>query len=270
METSLIGKAVTTLRLPATYYTGVPIEVVSAQEGDERSRGFKIQIYDERGNINIAPYNYVKLSATNQAGDIMIANGLFASDKEFAYIELTNDMLATQGRLSCNVLFVKRDQYGNEEAILTSRTFYVMVAKTHGGNEDVTEDSSYNILISLLKDVQELSDKMRPDTLDKLGENSVEIDLSDRQKAIFGTIENPIEINENKTIIFAGYTPENDYQKSFLLYIKRTAEVAVTFGNVTKWAYDEIPILPIGAVQKIFIETVDGVNYYGTGGDYFV
>lgn len=97
---------------------------------------------------------------------------------------------------------------------------------------------------------------------------SPDVDLGDRQNALFGTWWNPIEIDVECDIVFSGYIPQPGYQKSILLYIRRTADVAVTWQNITgtDWVRGEIPLLPVGKVQKILIETIDGEHYCGTGG----
>jgi hypothetical protein len=115
----------------------------------------------------------------------------------------------------------------------------------------------------------EKGDKGDASTIDKIGTPTDIIDLTDIEKGVFGTINNPFVIAENTTISFANLSLADGYQKSFILYIKRTADVSITWQNITKWAYDEIPILTVNKVQKILIETSDGTNYYGTQGDYF-
>jgi hypothetical protein len=112
-------------------------------------------------------------------------------------------------------------------------------------------------------------DKGNPSTIDKIGTAQTAIDLTDIENGIYGTIDNPIIINDTATITFNNLSLDSGYQKSFILYIKRTADVSITWQNITKWAYDEIPILTVNKVQKILIETSDGTNYYGTQGDYF-
>ena len=112
-------------------------------------------------------------------------------------------------------------------------------------------------------------DKGDPSTLDKIGLASSVIDLSDAEQGVYGTIDSPIEIGENTTISFTGLNLPLGYQKSFILYVKRTADVSVIWQDVKGWAYDEIPLLPVGQVQKILVETSNAVNFYGTGGDCF-
>jgi hypothetical protein len=115
----------------------------------------------------------------------------------------------------------------------------------------------------------EKGDKGDPSTLDKMGAAVETIDLSDIEQGIFGTIDTPITIDETTTIQFIGLDLALGYQKSFIIYVKRTADVSVIWQDVKGWAYDEIPLLPVGQVQKILVETSNGINYYGTWGDSF-
>ena len=112
-------------------------------------------------------------------------------------------------------------------------------------------------------------DKGDPSTLDKIGYNTTTIDLTDLETGVFGTIQNPIIIEENTTIEFINYAQRLNYQKSFILYIMRADDVSVTWQDITAWEYDEIPLLPIGKVQKVLVETVDGVSFFGSCGGYF-
>jgi hypothetical protein len=112
-------------------------------------------------------------------------------------------------------------------------------------------------------------DKGDPSTLDKVGNNTTIIDLSNIEKGVYGTLINPITVSANSTIQFVNCPPLLNYQKSFILYINRSDDVAVTWQDITAWEYGEIPLLPVGKVQKILIETSDGTNYYGAQGGYF-
>ena len=80
-----------------------------------------------------------------------------------------------------------------------------------------------------------------------------------------------IEISEPRTFSFDFQPSAPNVATYRMLYIKRTAQVPVAWSNVniTEWAYGEIPLLPLNKVQKVLIETLDGVAYKGTGGDYF-
>lgn len=117
-------------------------------------------------------------------------------------------------------------------------------------------------------------DKGDPSTLNKIGASAPLIDLSDPDVGVFGTEDNPIVISEETHITFENYTPVPNYQKVFVLYIKRLVGVDledVHWDNIDEndWAYTEKPLLPVGKIQEVWVTTVDGVRFRGTGGDIY-
>ena len=88
-------QAVTTLKLPTTSYTGVPIETVYAQEGDINSRVFKVQLYDDRGIIDLTPYNKVILSATSENGGVYASQGEIIDG--YGVCGISSEMMAAEG-----------------------------------------------------------------------------------------------------------------------------------------------------------------------------
>lgn len=134
MSDNLKGKAVTRLRLPVTDYSHTPIEVVSAQEGDEGSRVFLISLYDSRGDIDLSSYTSGKIISTSLEGKKLISVGSpvvpeSESDIDLWMFQLSKEMLEGETRLSCNATFSNED----ESMVLTSRAFYIIVSQTFGG-----------------------------------------------------------------------------------------------------------------------------------------
>lgn len=80
---------------------------------------------------------------------------------------------------------------------------------------------------------------------------------------------NILEINSTTTINVPDYNITAGDWAAFMFYIRRNADVAVTWQNVSNWAYGEIPLLPVGKVQKVSMETTNGTTYNGTAGNYF-
>ncbi len=154
MAIDLTGKAVTTLKLPTTSYTGIPIETVYAQEGDINSRVFRIRIYDDRGTIDLTPYNKVILSATSENGGVYASQGEIIDG--YGVCGISSEMMAAEGRLSCNFLFTGKDGEDND-IILTSRGFYLIISKTHGGNGDIDENVPHNLFIELIEKMTKFS-----------------------------------------------------------------------------------------------------------------
>lgn len=131
---------------------------------------------------------------------------------------------------------------------------------TENGETILTEDG-LALIIDYLKVVA---------GLDKVGIAQANIDLSDMADAVFGTLETPIEIYEDSVITFNNYQPVAGYQRAFILYIRRHANVEdVDWAGVVKWANGEKPLLPIGKIQRVQIITYDGINFYGVGGIVF-
>jgi hypothetical protein len=134
-------------------------------------------------------------------------------------------------------------------------------AKTHGERAEGIADDLESLLGSDFKG--------DPSTLDYIGVASTEIDLSNRHTGVYGTIDNPLIIDSNAEITFTGLDLPASYQKTFKIYIKRTEDVSVTWGNIAAWANNAIPLLPLNMVCEIFVETSNGTNYYGKEGDYW-
>lgn len=241
---------------------------------------FFITIADSKGNSNISPLLNVETEEKEE------------SVKYYINYPILNDAIKASGRLLLQVS-------ANKELEGKTITYKTLINQQLSASSALLADKQTEELPNLIAETQMAIDYARetagmilldkengafdgkdgtdgiqgekgdPSTLDKIGINATVIDLSDNEIGTYGTIDSPIEITENAAIVFQGFTPIVGYQKSFILSVKRTADVAVTWQDITAWAYDEIPLLPVGTVQKILVETVDGVNYYGTGGDVF-
>ena len=57
MSLDLTGKVVRTLRLPTTDYTGSPIQVVAAEQGDLNTRFLRVLMYDNNGTVDKSKYS---------------------------------------------------------------------------------------------------------------------------------------------------------------------------------------------------------------------
>lgn len=149
---------------------------------------------------------------------------------------------------------------------LESENLFVPQTRTLAG-KDLTND------ISALEFRDALDLPMYNNSnLDKIGPATIVVDLSDFERGVFGSLSDPIIIDTNSSIEFINTVIPENYQRSFILYIKRTDDVVVTWNGIFGWANDEIPLLPENTVQKILIEVSsfdDPLIYYGTAGDYF-
>jgi len=157
MAFDLNGKVVKHIRLPTSDYNGAPKNVVPAQEGDTNSRYFKIELYEDYGNINLDIYDEINLNATLPDGTIRSTECY--KEGGYIYSKLSSAMLAVYGRLSCDISLFGVDG-NNKKVFLTSQTFYVIVAKSQLGNDALEEDEHYNIFVRLVERVEGLENML--------------------------------------------------------------------------------------------------------------
>gem|GEM_PF-5774321 len=145
MPINLAGKVIRTLRLPTTDYSGSPVPVVSAEQGDINTRYLKVVMYDDGGNVDMSKYDAVLLKVEPPDGENMASEGQIIDGA--AYCTLLPEMLVDRGKLRCNVVL------GNSQGnVLTSKVFYVYVSKTNLE----TGGENYNILITLVQRVNDI------------------------------------------------------------------------------------------------------------------
>ena len=145
MPINLAGKVIRTLRLPTTDYSGSPVPVVSAEQGDINTRYLKVVMYDDGGNVDMSKYDAVLLKVEPPDGENMASEGQIIDGA--AYCVLLPEMLVDRGKLRCNVVL------GNSQGnVLTSKVFYVYVSKTNLE----TGGENYNILITLVQRVNDI------------------------------------------------------------------------------------------------------------------
>jgi len=157
MSLDLTGKVIKTLRLPTTDYTGTPIQVASAEQADVNTRLLKIVMYDDRGNVSMAPYSIVVLQAEGPDGEVVAVHGEIIDGS--VYILLSPDLLAINGQLTCNVVLGGSDPKF-KGMVLTSQTFYIYVSRRVSGFGSIEDIENYNILIALIQRVTEMEREM--------------------------------------------------------------------------------------------------------------
>jgi len=153
MAIDLKGKVLRRLRLPTTDYNSTPVQITPAQQGDLNSRYFQIEMYDDRGNIDLSIYDTVVLSATTLGDDVIISEGQITDGKVIVY--LSGGMLEEKGRLSCDISLAGVNDDG-EKVLLTSQTFFVQIARSQAISDGVVNNENYHILVSLIRDVREM------------------------------------------------------------------------------------------------------------------
>lgn len=165
MAFDLVGKAVKTLRLPTVDYSNSPIKIIPAQAGDVNSRYFYVELYDERGDIELTPYSKV-LFNTVLPDDRKISNEGEITTREdngkpVILIKISASMLELTGRVSCDVSISGTDA-NNEKVILTSQTFYIISTPSQAaGGEALEGDDDYISLVTLLDDIEKLEEELK-------------------------------------------------------------------------------------------------------------
>ena len=160
MAFDLVGKAVKKLRLPTVNYDNTPIKIIPAQQGDVNSRYFIVELYDDRGDIDLSPYNKVMLNATLPDESLQIAEGEINKEDNTLLIKIAGTMIVNSGKVVCDISLQGTD--GNSETIyLTSQTFYIFVALSQAGDEAIEGDDNYSLLVQLLSDVSALENEVK-------------------------------------------------------------------------------------------------------------
>ena len=254
--------------------------------GENRTTLLKIEV-----PVELAEYSF-HLTIADNKGASTISPKLdveILEEKHYISYTILNDVLKANGRLLLQITAL----YEVDGIVATYKTLVnqqLSVSTALTADKQTEElpniiaeaqkaiDNANNVAGQILDDKAsgvfdgkggEKGDKGDPSSLDKLGINATVIDLSDIEIGTYGTLDNPIEITENTTIVFQGFTPVVGYQKAFELCIKRTGGFAVIWQDIKAWAYGEIPLLPVGKRQEIKVRTTNGINYYGAGGDVY-
>ena len=158
MAFDLVGKAVKKLRLPTVNYDS-PIKVIPAQQGDVNSRYFVVELYDERGTIDLTPYNRAVLNARLPDDSLQFIDGELHKEDNTALLKIAGSTLSISGKVTCDVSFYGEDSNG-QSITLTSQTFYVFVAYSQASDESIEGNDDYSLLLKLLKEVSALEDSI--------------------------------------------------------------------------------------------------------------
>lgn len=141
MAFDLVGKAVKKLRLSTVDYNSSPVKIIPAQSGDVNSRFFSITLFDDRGDILLAPYTKVTLNAALPDGELQMTEGEINKDKNIAICKIAGSMLSQIGKVSCDILLTGKDN-NDVDTSLTSQTFYLFVSKSQSGNNMIEGDDN--------------------------------------------------------------------------------------------------------------------------------
>lgn len=142
MAYQLKGKAVRELRLPTVNYDNTPIKTISAQQGDANARFFSLRLFDDRGDIDLAPYSGVILYTTFSDGSIQTTAGEIDKRENVVHVTLDSSLLTEPGKVLCNVSLTGED--AGKQIQLTSQPFYMYVTKSISSSLDGSEVKSSN------------------------------------------------------------------------------------------------------------------------------
>lgn len=159
MAFDLIGKAVKILRLPTVDYESSPVIIIPAQKGDVNSRYFIVQLYDDRGNIDIKPYSVIMLNATLPDGSSQVSVGEVNKSIGTMTCKISGSMLSLNGKVTCDISVQGVDENG-DDIFLTSQTFYIFVANSQNNGDAIEGDDDYSLLMQLISNVTQLESNL--------------------------------------------------------------------------------------------------------------
>ena len=160
MAFDLVGKAVKKLRLPTVNYDNSPIKIIPAQCGDINSRFFSVEMYDDRGDIDLSKYTTVMLNATLPDGTLQIQTGEIDQTTKTVTCKIAGSMISQSGKVTCDIALQGVDSNG-DGIRLTSQTFYIFAANSQSDDSAIEGDDDYGLLMQLLNEVSQVEAEIK-------------------------------------------------------------------------------------------------------------
>lgn len=160
MAFDLVGKAVKKLRLPTVNYDNSPIKIIPAQCGDINSRFFSVEMYDDRGDIDLSKYTTVMLNATLPDGTLQIQTGEIDQTTKTVTCKIAGSMISQSGKITCDIALQGVDSNG-DGIRLTSQTFYIFAANSQSDDSAIEGDDDYGLLTQLLNEVSQVEAEIK-------------------------------------------------------------------------------------------------------------
>lgn len=126
------------------------IQAVIAKQNDCNSRYLKVSLFAEGNRIPLKSSSTVTINAERKDGNSKSFYGE-VNDDDTATVPLHSWMLELDGTVKCDVSII--DTEGRK---LTTTTFVVMVERAACSSEDITTDPEYDVLITLIDEVNDL------------------------------------------------------------------------------------------------------------------
>lgn len=123
------------------------IQAIVAKQYDSNSRFLKVTLMHENQKIEILPTSTILINAKRKDGAKNSFAGV-ANDDGTATVPLTYWMLELEGEVHCDVSVIDID---NRK--LTSTKFDLNVEKASNDSDDVADDENYDVLLSLIAEV---------------------------------------------------------------------------------------------------------------------
>lgn len=151
MSFNLIGKGVRKFRLPVVDYSASPSVVIPAQVGDVNSRAFEITLYDDKGDLDLSQYTNARIAAKTPSGIKLSSNKCeISDDKKNIIVIFGGGFTMEAGRVPCEILLTNTEQ----NVLLTSQTFYVIVAESQSKSFIAENFEECNELFEALKEIE--------------------------------------------------------------------------------------------------------------------
>lgn len=164
MTIEMAGRVYKTIQLPTVDYENTPPKVISAKAGDINSRYIRVKFLNQYGqNIDYSLYNYASFTATlpdgnvgcAQQNNVSIINGI--DNDGYVEIKIPLTVISKPGKVVCEVSLSTNE---GEDALLTSRKFYIIVSPSQDNVSQWLEDGEFLSLSQVLNSVAGVVDSI--------------------------------------------------------------------------------------------------------------
>ena len=120
---------------------------IIAKQFDNDSRFLTVQLTNEGQKINVSPTSVVIINALRKDNEAQAFGGTVNEDGTVT-VPITYWMLELDGQVKCDISVID-----SEQRKLSSTSFTISVEAAAYSGTDITEDESYDVLVSLIAEV---------------------------------------------------------------------------------------------------------------------
>jgi len=120
---------------------------IIAKQFDNDSRFLTVQLTNEGQKINVSPTSVVIINALREDNEAQAFGGTVNEDGTVT-VPITYWMLELDGQVKCDISVID-----SEQRKLSSTSFTISVEAAAYSGTDITEDESYDVLVSLIAEV---------------------------------------------------------------------------------------------------------------------